>query len=338
MNLMDRGILGLKKWSKITTFGIVATAVLASVSGCSRQAFNLESEEKVYGQKAKYITDVDILWVIDSSGSMAKHQDLLSSQVNVFVNALNDTRLNYQIAVTSMDMSANGDKGRFLARSGTPLILNPKTPNLTAILEDRLRLGNSGSFTERGMEAVRAALTPPLSNGMNAGFLRPNALLVLIFLSDENDKSAVFDDVALLDQLRPALPLGDRSWVAHFLGVVPNEPSCKTTEWGYSYPGYRYINLAKASGGVSEAICDADFRRALTNVKSRLLELITEFPLNRKPLIETIKVYVNGVLIPKSNTDGWSYDAVKNSIRFHGSAVPGPDTSIHVTFDPEGLR
>jgi hypothetical protein len=338
MNLTAGSILGLKKWSRVTASGIMAAAVLASGSGCNTQTFGLQGEDKVYGQKAKYITDVDILWVIDSSGSMAKHQDLLSSQVNVFVNALNDTRLNYQIAVTTMDMSANGDKGRFLARSGTPLILNPRTPNLTAILEDRLRIGNSGSFTERGMEAVRAALTPPLSNGLNTGFLRPNALLVLIFLSDENDKSVIFDDVALLDQLRPALPLGDRSWVAHFLGVVPNEPSCKTTEWGYSYPGYRYINLANASGGVAEPICDADFRRALTNVKSRLLELITEFLLSRKPLVDTIKVYVNGVLIPRSNADGWSYDAVKNSIRFHGPAVPGPDASVHVTFDPEGLR
>jgi hypothetical protein len=315
-----------------------AAMVFVWMVSCSQQRFGLVPGAASFSQKASFLTDVDILWVIDTSGSMAPRQEGLAAQVGPFVEKLNATRLNYHMAVTTMDMSASGEKGRFLAQAGTPTVLTAQTPDLVATLQARIKAGASGSLLEKGMEAVKTALSAPVVTGANAGFLRANSLLVVIFLSDENDKSTVFDDVAFFNSIHAPLPFGDKSWVVQFLGVTPTDPTCQTTAWGYSDPGTRYIDLANASGGAAESICDNDFGRALTNVNRRLTALLVEFPLDRKPLVSTIQVTVDGMIIEQSNVDGWSYFEPNNSIRFHGTAVPAPDSTIHVDFEPEGLK
>jgi hypothetical protein len=169
--------------------------------------------------------------------------------------------------------------------------------------------------------------------------VRENSLLSVIFLTDAEDhSSASVDYVAELDRMKPVLPWGDRSWLAHFMGVMPTDPSCKTSEWGFSSPGLKYLNLVTASEGASESICGADFSRALTNVRSRVLEMVTEFPLDRPPVIDSIVVMVDGVEVPRYSVNGWSYRAAVNAIRFHGTAIPKAGARIKVTFDPEGLK
>lgn len=308
-------------------------------TACGQQTFAVEQGSSNFGQQVTYNTEVDVLWVVDTSGSMAKRQAEVAKQIPFFIEGLNATGLDYQIGVTTMDMSGSGSKGRLIAQAGTPLILTKSTSNLVNILAGRVMAGESGSPVERGREAMLAALNLAKLNGANAGFLRQNSLLNVIFVTDEEDESDnAVDYIAELDAIKPVLPLGDRSWVAHFMGVSPSDPTCKTAEWGFSSPGTRYISLASASGGASESICDADFRRALTNVRSRVLEMLTEFPLDRPPVEASIQVFVDGVEIPRSETNGWTYRKSANVIRFHGTAIPKAGARIHVAFDPEGLK
>jgi hypothetical protein len=311
---------------------------LASL-GCGAQKFSVEEESKNFGQQVTYNSEVDVLWVVDTSASMKTHQDLLASQVPLFIEGLNATGLDYQIGVTTMDMSSSGARGRLLAQTGTPRILKKSTPNLIGLLAGRIQAGEGGSPVERGREAMLEALRLSRAGGANDGFLRANSLLNVIFLTNEEDQS---DDsvnyVSALDAFKPLLPYGDRSWLAHFMGVTSSDSACKSAEWGYASPGLRYIDLATASAGSQESICDADFKRALTNVRSRVLEVLTDFPLEREPKISTIRVYVDGTEVPKSDTQGWSYRQAANSIRFHGSAIPKAGSRIKVDFDPVGLK
>jgi hypothetical protein len=320
----------------LTMIGFAATALLV---GCGGQTFGVEEGSSNFGQAVTYNTEVDVLWVIDTSGSMAKRQVEVAKQIPAFIAGLNATGLDYHIGVTTMDMSGSGAKGKLIAQTGTPLVLTKTTPNLVNILAGRVQPGENGSPVERGREALMAALSMSATDKVNAGFLRTNSLLNVIFVSDEEDESDnSINYVASLDAIKPVLPLGDRSWVAHFVGVVPNDATCKTAEWGFSSPGVRYIDLANASGGATESICDADFRRALTNVRSRVLEMLTEFPLDRNPIVASIKVVVDGVVIPNDETNGWTYRAAANAIRFHGAAIPKAGSRISVTFDPDGLK
>lgn len=322
----------------LVTRALVILGLAAVLNACSGQKFGIQAQNEEFGQRATYNTEVEILWVIDSSGSMAKHQGLLADQAGLFLDALNQTELNYQIGVTTMDMSGSGARGRFLYQAGTPGILKPTTSNLLPLFQARLRAGETGSMLERGQEAMKAALELNSAAGSsNAGFLRPNSLLVVIFLSNEEDKSVEADYATYLDQIRPPLPSGERSWIAHFMGVMPNDANCKTSEWNFSSSGQRYIKLVESSGGVSESICDADLRRALTNVKARILEVITEFPLEGKPSVASLEVWIDGVKIAQETTNGWSYNSATNAIRFHGAAVPKPGAMIKVKFDPATL-
>jgi hypothetical protein len=333
--------LGLKI-ATLAVAGLVATFA----SGCNQQKFGLGSESQEFGQKVTYNTEVDVLWVIDTSTSMDKHQDLMASQMGAFVAGLNDTRLNYHMAVTTMDMgSSSAAMGKFLAAPGTPRVLTAQTPNLVNVLSQRVRAGASGSPVERGLEAMQKSLSTSMTStgGYNEGFLRQNALLVVIFLSNEDDQSSgnAASYAAWLDSVRPPLPTGERSWLAHFMGVTSGDATCKTSQWdqsGYSEVGSKYIALAEESGGTSEAICDADFRRALTNVKARILEVMTEYKLDRIPNLNTLEIYVNGAKVPQNPVNGWSYFEANNSVRFHGTAVPKPDATIRIDYDPAGMK
>lgn len=323
----------IKRVSLVFSFLALATA-------CTSQNFTQPAESAAYSQKVTYNNQVDVLWVIDTSSQMSDKQQALVSQVGLFIDAFNQTGLDYQMAVTTMDMSSGGEKGAFVHQANTPYIMTKDTPRFQEMLSGRLFLGAyQWQPLTRGLETMKNALSnPTLVNGSNAGFLRQNALLVAIFVSDGDDHSATFDYTGFLDKLRPPLAYGDRSWVAQFMGVMPNDPACKTAKWNYAEPGLKFIQLAAYSGGAAESICDGDMRRALTNVKSRVLEMITAYPLPVSVVPSSIKVAVNGQTVPNDPANGWTYDATSNTVRFHGSAIPKADANISVVFDRDGLK
>jgi hypothetical protein len=198
-------------------------------------------------------------------------------------------------------------------------------------------IGQGGSPVEQGLAAMKEALSDEKLAFQNAGFFRKESLLVVIFLSNENDQSVNEDYISFLDELKPPLPSGERSWVAHFIGVLPDTNSCST--YGNDYqPGFKYLDLVEASGGIAENICTADLRSALTAVKARVIDYISEFSLEREPLVETIRVFVNGVEVAKDPDNGWTYLEDKNAIRFNGDSVPTADSSVKIDYDPAGIK
>ena len=308
--------------------------------GCSGQQFSVPPEELEYGQTATYSKQVDVLFVVDSSTSMSSRQEFLSQQMPTFIEALNKTGLDYQLGVTTMDMRSDGAAGRLISQASSPAILRSSTPQLVPLLMGRIRAGENGSPVERGLEAMLRALTLSAPEGPNAGFLRAEALLNVIFLTDEEDQSdSSVDYIAELNAIKPPLAnTGERSWIVHFLGVRPDDSRCRTAEWNFSSPGVRYIQLAEVSDGAADSICDGNFERALRNVRARLLEVQTEFKLGRKANEDTIVVRVNGRVVPKDRVNGWSYRDETRSIRFHGTAIPGANDRIQIVFDPAEIK
>ncbi len=313
-------------------------ACVVFLCACSPQQFGVTPEKEVFAQQVTYNKQVDVLWVVDSSGSMGPRQSLLADQVQPFIDALNGTQLDYHIAVISTDMSVNGQGGRFLTNGQMFPVLDANTPNLTALLKSRLEIGDTGSPVTRGLEAMKASLTAPNTDFYNSGFLRQNAMLAVLFLTDKDDSSATADYGGFLDQLKPPLASGERSWLAHVLAVLPADDQCLSAPWSLKIPALKYIDLANRSGGISASICAPDFRETMTNIRARILEIITEYKLARKPSLATIHVYINSVEVPQDPHNGWQYNATQNSIRFYGTAVPIAGTPIRVDFTPSELQ
>lgn len=178
----------------------------------------------LFTQKAA--AQVDILWMIDNSGSMAAEQLKIADRFNQFFSQLITSQVDYHIAVVTSDPADRGilrayngpavencDSCRFLTNtvpcSNPGVVTTGLSPaeiestlatNCPAQLVFRkmVNVGINGSSFEEGFTQVAAALganvvdpntgfpagtVPP----ENVGFLRPEAALFVIFVSDEDE-------------------------------------------------------------------------------------------------------------------------------------------------------
>lgn len=313
--------------------GILASLMLAA---CSSPNFGLPEESVNFPQSVSYNNKVDILWIIDNSSSMQQHQERLASQIPELVSTLNSLKMDYHMAVitTTLGGVANPDGGQFI---GSPKFVTSTTPNLVNALSSRMVLGQAGSNNERGLESMNRVLSPSYLANEGKGFLRADALLVVIALSDEDDKSAVSSPAKyymnFLDSLKAPWVDGSRSWVFNFIGVLSNTSQCRTFN-DYAEPGLTFMDLVKESKGTQQSICNNSLAGAVANIRARIYQILTDFKLQRIPLQDTIVVKINGVVVPRSTTNGWDYIPETNSIRFYGSSVPAADVLISVDFKP----
>lgn len=306
--------------------------------GCSQKLnFDLPETADNFGQNVTYNKKVDLLWVMDNSASMDAHQQRLIQQVPDLVSKLNSLKLDYRIFVITTDMGYGGDGGRFIGE--TPYV-TAATPNLVAELQSRMSLGEQGDNLERGLESLERVVSNDLLSVSPS--LRADAFLVVNVLSNEDDKSAKTKTSApyaqyyssYLDSVKKPWVDGSRSWMMNFIGVLGNENGACTTFQNYSEAGMAFLEMVQLSGGVRESICKSSLATAVSNVRARILEILTEFKLSRRPVVSTIVVTINGVSIPASSQNGWVYSADRNSIKFYGTAVPAADAKIRIDFKP----
>jgi hypothetical protein len=188
---------------------------LALAGACSDQTVDLGGDYFVSSVVPPIENhDVDVLFVVDNSQSMMAHRAEIATRVQSSLTDVLAATLggepNLHIGVITSDMGTNGavtgdtqcadsDEGHLQTGScaGGPVYLEDiegpdgtRIVNYEGALEDALAcmvdLGNGGCGFEQPFAAVQASVTNPA----NAGFLRTDALLVVIFLTDEDDCSA----------------------------------------------------------------------------------------------------------------------------------------------------
>ncbi len=148
---------------------------------------------------------MDVVFVVDDSGSMGPKQDKLKANFPRFVDVLNRFKtksgadLDYRLAVTSTDNARaslpSGGKGGFVTTPKTSCDPGPGRawlergdPNTATAFGCRASLGTSGSANEMPLEALKLAVTTRTAD-QNKGFLRDDALLAFFVLTDEEDSS-----------------------------------------------------------------------------------------------------------------------------------------------------
>jgi hypothetical protein len=166
---------------------------------------------------------LDILFMVDNSGSMADKQDNLVRNFPRFMGVLEGavapgSTLDAHVAVVSSDLgvgtpgmeslgcgNTGGDNGVFQSSPrgactgprGSYIITNAAGQNFDGTVADVFsciaRLGTSGCGFEHQLAAVRRALGGDPTVGApaaNVGFLRPDARLGIVLITDEDDCSA----------------------------------------------------------------------------------------------------------------------------------------------------
>jgi hypothetical protein len=240
----------------VLTANFVSTLCLATLlGGCLDHPLKAVDYEKVITPETEIVLeprDVDILFVIDNSGSMADEQARLARNFTGFVDALDAMKVDYRVAITTTDVDhkacedATPENGDLVLRScseavaagafefnGTDasaactdqcklsaadLEIQPSLagdgeraarPWLESIagtrnLKDGVSMadafacfgpqGIDGCGYESPLEAMRLAVSKARKD--RGGFLRQDALLAVVFVTDEADCSTNPDQMA----------------------------------------------------------------------------------------------------------------------------------------------
>jgi hypothetical protein len=274
---------------------------------------------------------VDVMFVVDNSGSMSSNLSALAAAFNAFILQFDQLGLDYHIAVATTDMDATGPGGR--GQFVGPVI-SPTTVDPVAEFTSQTNLGASGSADEQGLAAARAALTPPLITGANSGFIRPDANLSVVVVSDEDDSSP--DDTTQwsnwLESYKPSPDQTSLSGLTGPDGGAFNPIGC-TSARGDASSAPRYHRAIRRTKGMWSSLCNADMTQFLTYLSYVAAGLLYRFELQGQPAnIGSIQVQVDGVDVPFSTLNGWSYEPGENAIQLNGAAIPDPGQVITIRY------
>ncbi|MBL4637618.1 MAG: VWA domain-containing protein [Kofleriaceae bacterium] len=167
---------------------------------------------------------MDILFVIDDSGSMGEEQGNLAQNFPLFIEALdnfNDGSLDYRVAVTTtgrdvdylldisiplpgfppldpIPMSESGDNGVMRQECGmTSRWIDRSDTDVASTFSCVAAVGTGGPALEMPLYATQLALGARMTDGTNSGFLREDSLLGVIILTDEDDCSRTDNDFTI---------------------------------------------------------------------------------------------------------------------------------------------
>ncbi len=328
---------------------------------------------------------VDVLWVVDDSGSMAPRQENLAKNFQSFIDLFTKGSIDFRIGVTTTDIFKTPGSLR-----GSPKVITPTTPSVLSAFAANIKVGTDGSPYEAGMQA--ALLVLDKYNADNApklatletckqacnkqtdvtacqktcdtktpiDFLRPDAYLYIIFVSDEEDESE--KDVRYYWRaFETAKGVGNDGTVTTAAIKGEDKNTCGAN------PGTRYQALSDLTGGEVGSICDASFANTLKKLATSAVGLKRKFALSKAPNVATIKVTfkypcntpadtiaacasvdrtacegvpVDAVALKctpvQGGADGWTYEPMNRIIAFAGESLPGLKSQIDIEYYEEG--
>jgi hypothetical protein len=197
---------------------------------------------------------------------------------------------------------------------------------------------DNSTVNESGLEAAYLALTPPLITGHNAGLIRPDAVLSIVFVSDEPDQSP--QATSFYSSFFQSIKGFRRTELFSASAIVGDAPGGCSGPGGSATNGARYIDVASFTGGIFQSICTSDWARALEDLSTSAFGFRTSFDLTNQPVPTTIQVYIDDAPVPGQSASGtvnWTYDAASNSINFSPFSTPQPGSQLRVEYVVECL-
>jgi len=268
--------------------------------------------------EAEACTKMDIVFVIDDSGSMSEEQSNLAANFPLFLDVIENYRnidgapLDYRIAVTTtgrdvdytmklpapfsteIPISESGDNGTFRKDCGmTRRWIERSDGNVKDTFSCLAQVGTGGPSIEMPLYALELGFSDRLADGTNANFLRDDALLAVVVLTDEDDCSRTDNDfttegdgcaiddptyvsvdhsIAFLDDLT-----GDRGRWATAVIAGPND--CESS-FGSAFAANRLQQFVDKTGanGTFSSICDGDLASGLANALDNFDAACNSFP------------------------------------------------------------
>ena len=249
---------------------------------------------------------VDILWVVDPSGSMMNNWAQVVLGVEQMMLAL-PTNINWRLEIIPTDQQ------RAVTLQSFPIL--PGDSLQTA--QDHLQNNVQGHW-EKGMDAVKAYMT---QNTDALQWMRHDVALLIIFVSDENDSSSL-NSTQFIQWVQYQR---DEVYITSIVNVDTTTSLCPNS-YGMWDIGTDYMDVANHFSGIIIDICETDWTAGVTQAAQQV-HLIDEIQLDHTPVdIDHIEVLVDNVIW----TD-WSWDEPNNKIIF--SVMPPEGSIITVSYN-----
>ena len=319
----------------------------------------LDETDEFEQSSSNFENKIDILWVVDNSGSMANLQANVASNFSSFITRFKEKSFDFQMAVTTTEAwrehkgnqycAQQNNISRYRSNSGVS-ILTSNTPDLEDAFLSNITQGTSGCGDERALSSMIAALTN--TDNSNLDFPRDGAYLAVIVVSDEDDFSHDGGDYLWNDYdyegLTPVQDFVDamdvitgsssarRLYNVSTIGIFDDQ--CRDDNTPDGQIAVRVGELSDLTDGIKASVCADNFAENLEIIGEKIVILSSQFYLSREPVIESIQVIVDGTTVAQSSEDGWQYIAESNSIQFYGNAIPVQGANIQINFDPVALK
>jgi hypothetical protein len=252
--------------------------------------------------------EADFYWNLDQSGSMFDDYVRVRNVANAFYANLNNTSLDYRLAVTTMDEDF----------FGRPLGTVPWYKDLPTFLAriNQVETGGYDCCAEYGLKTSRDGIQwMRSSSAPQSARIRPSAQLITIIMSDEEDEE--FQGVnlpgsALLNTYR-------QFFVSNtILFAIVGYTSSRYSD------GAAYREVAFATGGSAADLLATNIQETIDEIIYAATGLASAYVLPATPISSTLRVFKNGEWVPRSREDGFDYFASTNSIAFFGTFRPQP--------------
>ncbi|NOY24792.1 MAG: hypothetical protein GXP62_02875 [Oligoflexia bacterium] len=292
----------------------ISACVDTGVSAQGTQVVDPVTVEETFIQQP--MPKVDVLWVVDSTCSMAEEQAALVDAFGAFADALDSLDLCWQAGVVTTDVS--GDDAGVL--QGSPWIIHADLDDPAQAFAQAAQVGTNPLATEAGLGAAWLALSPPLIDDENRGFRRPDASLHVVVLSDGDDDSSQvlgadpagsFEDFLASQSAANGLD----AQLSAVVGDVPD--GCASAQ-----PGTTYTAVAQATGGTVASICSTSFDQVAQAVGQASIDWPVSFTLQATPVADSVDAWIDEARIDSAN---FSIDVDQPAIVF---ATPPPADSI----------
>ncbi len=234
------------------------------------------AREEIFEPAIDGCSKVDYLFVVDNSSSMADNQHKLATSVADFVAGVDEVLQSVDsvhVGVVTTDAYAHNDEpcqllGGLITRTGghnsSAAACGPyaeggsymtDADDLEVSMDCATRVGTAGSNTERPLLAVREVVDPRTDSARacTSGFLRPDALLVVVVVTDED----AFEGTGTYDALVDAKRGHDEAIVV--LSIAHTEEDTCTAR-GHAGRATNLLALTRRfEHGVTASICAQTF-------------------------------------------------------------------------------
>ena len=251
------------------------------------------------------VDGVDILWVIDTSGSMNRYDAELLAGIEAMLLALPDS--GWRLAMMSNDPGAASVESQF------PLVPGDDIADAEVMYQS---MGRGGR--EEGFDASYEYL---VNNSYAQTWLRYDAALLVVFVSDEEEQSddhfpSIDDFITWYSRQR-----NGSAFLSSIINIDPSVSLCNTNAYNN---GDRYEEATNYLSGVVVDICSDDWSPGVADAAARL-EPYEYIELTHIPIEESIRVFINGAL-----AYDWTYSSVDNTVYF--TVIPGGNDLVEVGY------